>query len=242
VIHRDVKPQNILLTESGEAKVADFGLARAAAAVTITQEGAILGTAHYLSPEQALGQPASPQSDLYSLGVVLYEMLTGKLPHDAETPVGVLMKHVSGQLRLPKEVNPNVPEEINAVTVRLLARDPKYRYQDASDLIDDFERVQQEKSPALVVQQDAGQVEPLPHPPAQPNYESRSWPQEVAAEPITPLEEMEPTLEVAQRVEEGRKMTGLEAEEMTGGKVKVAQEIEKGEDVTGVKIRRIGPS
>jgi class 3 adenylate cyclase/tRNA A-37 threonylcarbamoyl transferase component Bud32 len=109
VIHRDVKPQNILLTESGEAKVADFGLARATSSVTMTQEGAIMGTTHYISPEQALGQPVSPRSDLYSLGVVLYEMLTGELPHDAETPVGIAMGHVSGQLRPLIEVNPEVP-------------------------------------------------------------------------------------------------------------------------------------
>ncbi len=238
VIHRDVKPQNILLTESGEAKVADFGLARAAAAVPITQEGAILGTAYYISPEQVLGQPASPQSDLYSLGVVLYEMLTGELPHNAETPMGVLMKHVSGQLRLPKEANPDVPEGINAVTVRLLARDPKDRYQDAAELIDDLERVQRGGPPGLPAQQAAGYVQPLP--PAQPDSGSGSWPQ-VAAEPVTPVEETETTLEVAQKVEEGRNVTGLEAEEMTGGKVKVAQDIERGEDVTGVRIRRIGP-
>jgi serine/threonine protein kinase/DNA-binding NarL/FixJ family response regulator len=155
VIHRDVKPQNILLTESGDAKVVDFGLARAVSAVTMTQEGAILGTAHYLSPEQGLGQPASPQSDLYSLGVVLYEMLTGELPHNAETPVGIVMGHISGQLRPPKEVNPDVPESINAVTVRLLARDPKDRYQDAAELIDDLERVQRGEPPAFIAQQQA---------------------------------------------------------------------------------------
>jgi len=150
VIHRDIKPQNILLTESGNAKVTDFGLARAASAVTMTQEGALLGTAHYLSPEQARRHPATPQSDLYSLGVVLYEMLTGELPHDAETPMGIAMKHVSGELRSPREVSPDVPEEINAVTVRLLTVNPKDRYQDAAELIDDLERVQRGESPTFI--------------------------------------------------------------------------------------------
>jgi beta-lactam-binding protein with PASTA domain/class 3 adenylate cyclase/tRNA A-37 threonylcarbamoyl transferase component Bud32 len=151
VIHRDIKPQNILLTESGQAKVTDFGIARAAAASTVTKSGFVLGTAHYLSPEQALGHPASPRSDLYSLGVVLYEMLTGELPHDAETQVGIVMKHVSGQLRPPKELDPQVPEELNGVVVRLMARDPEDRYQDAAELIKDLERVSPGESPAAVV-------------------------------------------------------------------------------------------
>jgi serine/threonine-protein kinase len=150
VIHRDIKPQNILMTESGEAKVADFGIARAASSSTVTKTGSIMGTAHYLSPEQALGNPATPRSDLYSLGVVLYEMLTGELPHDAETPIGIAMKHVSGHLRPPKEVNPNVPEGLNALTVRLLAKDPAERYTDADALIADLERVRRGELPAAV--------------------------------------------------------------------------------------------
>ncbi len=149
VIHRDIKPQNVLLTESGETKVTDFGIARAVSSSTMTKVGSLMGTAHYISPEQAMGETATPQSDLYSLGVVLYEMLTGEVPHDAETPVGIAMKHVSGELRSPKEVNPRVPEDVNAVTMRLLARDPKDRYQDAGELIDDLERVKQGTPPAL---------------------------------------------------------------------------------------------
>jgi beta-lactam-binding protein with PASTA domain/tRNA A-37 threonylcarbamoyl transferase component Bud32 len=151
VIHRDIKPQNVLLTESGQAKVTDFGIASAAAASTVTKSGFVLGTAHYLSPEQALGHPASLRSDLYSLGVVLYEMLTGELPHDAETQLGIVMKHVSGQLRPPEELNPQVPEELNGVVVRLLARDPDDRYQDAAELIKDLEQVSLGGSPAAVV-------------------------------------------------------------------------------------------
>ncbi len=153
LIHRDIKPQNVLLSESGETKVADFGIARAASSTTITRAGGMLGTPHYVSPEMAQGEPASPQSDLYSLGVVLYEMLTGELPYDAETPVGVVMKHVSAPLRTPKEVVPDLPDGINAVCVRLLAKDPEERYQDSGALIEDLERVRRGELPATAAKQ-----------------------------------------------------------------------------------------
>jgi serine/threonine protein kinase/class 3 adenylate cyclase len=163
IVHRDIKPQNVLLSESGEAKVADFGIARAVAASTVTETGFVVGTAHYLSPEQALGYPATPRSDLYSLGVVLYEMLTGKVPHDAETQVGIVMKHVSGRPLPPKDVNPEVPEALDAVVARLLARDPEDRYRDADELIEDLERVQRDEPLAMA---DTQQLEQQPHSPA----------------------------------------------------------------------------
>ena len=141
VIHRDIKPQNILLSATGEAKVADFGIARVASATTMTQAGSILGTVHYISPEQALGEPATPQSDLYSLGVVLYEMLTGALPYDAETPVGVVMQHVGGLARSPKDANPDVPEELDSLVSRLLARNPEERQADAATVAEELEGI-----------------------------------------------------------------------------------------------------
>jgi beta-lactam-binding protein with PASTA domain len=141
VIHRDIKPHNILITGLGDVKVTDFGIARAAASSTMTRTGHILGTAHYISPEQAMGEPVGPASDLYSLGVVLYEMLTGELPFDAETPLGIAMKHVNGHLRQPKDLNPAVPDGINAITLRLLAKNPEHRYASDSELIEDLERV-----------------------------------------------------------------------------------------------------
>ncbi len=143
VIHRDIKPQNILLTETGEAKVADFGIALATSLIAVTPEGSVLGTAHYISPEQANGRSATSQSDFYSLGVVLYEMLTGRVPFDADTVIGILTMHMSGQLRPPKKVNPDVPDSLNAITVRLLAKDPGERYSDAAELIDDLERAKE---------------------------------------------------------------------------------------------------
>ncbi|MGH3085839.1 MAG: protein kinase domain-containing protein [Rubrobacteraceae bacterium] len=140
IIHRDIKPQNILLAESGEAKVADFGIARAGNSTTLTRTGGVMGTPHYIAPEQAEGQPAGPKSDVYALGVVLYEMLTGELPYDANTPLGIMAKQLRGQLRPPSEINPNIPGSLTALTMRLLARDPEYR-PDAASLASELERM-----------------------------------------------------------------------------------------------------
>jgi eukaryotic-like serine/threonine-protein kinase len=140
VIHRDIKPHNILVTGSGDVKVTDFGIARAASSSTMTRTGHILGTAHYISPEQAMGEHVGPASDLYSLGVVLYEMLTGELPFDADTPIGIAMKHVNGHVRPPQELDPSVPDGINAITLRLLAKNPDDRYGSDAELIEDLER------------------------------------------------------------------------------------------------------
>ncbi|CAN5607996.1 N/A [soil metagenome] len=168
VVHRDIKPHNILITESGDIKVTDFGIARAASSSTMTKTGSILGTAHYLSPEQALGEPVRPQSDLYSLGVVLYEMLTGELPYDAETPIGIAMKHVSGELRPPIELDPSIPAGINAVVMRLLARNPDERYADAAALSADLERVSAGLEPERAGTQEMTRIMPPAAPPQPP--------------------------------------------------------------------------
>ncbi|CAN5708336.1 Stk1 family PASTA domain-containing Ser/Thr kinase [soil metagenome] len=168
VVHRDIKPHNILITESGDIKVTDFGIARAASSSTMTKTGSILGTAHYLSPEQAMGEPVRPQSDLYSLGVVLYELLTGKLPYDAETPIGIAMKHVNGELRPPIEVDSSIPAGINAVVMRLLARNPEDRYADAAALIKDLERVSAGLEPEDAGTQEMTRVMPPAVPPPPP--------------------------------------------------------------------------
>jgi serine/threonine protein kinase len=151
-IHRDVKPQNILLTEAGVVKVVDFGIARAAAFSKLTRTGHVLGTTSYMSPEQAGGKPASPRSDLYSLGVVLYEMLTGKLPYRPDTAGLIAARPTRGPLRPPKQVNPAVPAKLSDAVVRLLAQDPKQRYPDAPSLIADLEGARGERPEGATTQ------------------------------------------------------------------------------------------
>jgi len=141
VVHRDIKPQNVLLTESGDVKVGDFGIARAVGAAPISDSGLVLGTAKYMSPEQPMGDPVGPSSDLYSLGVVIYEMLTGEVPFEADSAVGVVMKHITEPPRPPEELNSQIPEALGALVLRLLAKKPEDRYRSAAELAEDLRRV-----------------------------------------------------------------------------------------------------
>ncbi len=143
VIHRDIKPQNIIIDNDGRVKVTDFGIARAGSASTMTEAGSILGTAHYFSPEQAQGQPVEAASDLYSLGVVMYEMATGKLPFDGDNPVSIAMKHVHDMPAAPRSINPSIPENLEAVILRSLGKRPIDRYLTAQAMLDDLRRVQE---------------------------------------------------------------------------------------------------
>jgi eukaryotic-like serine/threonine-protein kinase len=134
VIHRDLKPHNVILDEEGRARVTDFGIARAGAS-DMTLTGSIMGTAQYLSPEQAQGFAVSAASDLYSIGVVLYELLTGVVPFEGETAVAIAFKQVSAEPRPPSELNPSLPPSLDAVVLRAMAKDPAQRYADADELI-----------------------------------------------------------------------------------------------------------
>lgn len=147
IVHRDVKSQNILLSASGEAKVADFGIARAASSNTITETDVVLGTAAYMSPEQVRGERVGPASDLYSLGVVLYEMLTGWLPFRGDDPISTAMKHLNEPPPHPAEANPEVTEALDALVVRLLAKRPDDRYPSAAALAQDLVLVRDGQSP-----------------------------------------------------------------------------------------------
>ncbi len=169
VIHRDVKPHNILLTEVGEAKVADFGIARAATVTTTSQSSPFMGTAGYMSPEQAKGESVGPASDLYSLGVVFYEALTGELPYNAEDPVALAMKHVNELPRSPREAKPEVPKNLAALTLKLLAKRPEDRYPSASALAEDLERVRYGLSPAAAASEETTQNMAVPLLPDQEN-------------------------------------------------------------------------
>ena len=147
VIHRDIKPQNVLLTERGEAKVADFGIARAVSPMSESRTSLVLGTASYMSPEQAEGKPLGPASDLYSLGVVLYEMLTGGLPFEAETPVAMALKQVSETPARPAGIEPSVPEGLDELVMRLLAKRPADRYQSADEVAEALNLMRGDGSP-----------------------------------------------------------------------------------------------
>ncbi len=134
VIHRDLKPHNVILDDEGRARVTDFGIARAGAS-DMTLTGSIMGTAQYLSPEQAQGYAVSAASDIYSVGVILYELLTGVVPFEGETAVAIAFKQVSATPRPPSELNPALPPSLDAVVLRALAKDPIERYADDDELI-----------------------------------------------------------------------------------------------------------
>ncbi|MGA2451925.1 MAG: Stk1 family PASTA domain-containing Ser/Thr kinase [Solirubrobacteraceae bacterium] len=142
VIHRDLKPHNVILDEEGRARVTDFGIARAGAS-DMTLTGSIMGTAQYLSPEQAQGHAVSASSDLYSIGVILYELLTGVVPFEGETAVAIAFKQVSAEPLPPSALNPALPQALDAIVLRALAKDPGQRYADADELIAALEHVRQ---------------------------------------------------------------------------------------------------
>ncbi len=146
LVHQDIKPQNILIDGSGGVKVTDFGVARVAASPSMTEPGSIVGTLHYISPEQAAGDPVGPGSDLYSLGAVMYEMSTGQVPYDAEDPVAILMKHLEGHLTPPRELNADVPEQLNDIIVKLLDKNPEKRYTETTGLIEDLESAESQNT------------------------------------------------------------------------------------------------
>src|SRR5256714_3841325 len=140
IVHRDIKPHNIVVGSDGRLKVTDFGIARSGAS-QMTEAGSIVGTAQYLSPEQARGAPVDPRSDLYSLRVVMYEMLTGKVPFTGETPVEIAMKHLSQVPKPPSEWREEVPHDLDAVVMRALAKDSEQRYGSAEEMDADLARV-----------------------------------------------------------------------------------------------------
>jgi len=139
IVHRDIKPQNILIDTYGQVKVTDFGIAIALSATALTQTNAVLGSVHYLSPEQARGGMATKKSDTYSLGIVLYELLTGRLPFSGETPVSIALKHLQSDTPSVKRFNQNVPQSVENIVLKATAKDPFHRYDTVDEMNDALE-------------------------------------------------------------------------------------------------------
>ncbi|MFF2907423.1 Stk1 family PASTA domain-containing Ser/Thr kinase [Paenibacillus sp. NPDC057934] len=139
IIHRDIKPHNILIGRNGRVKVTDFGIARAVTSTTITQTGSVVGSVHYFSPEHAKGVATGEKSDLYSLGIVLYQMLTGSLPFLGESPISVALKHLQEEFEEPRLLNPLIPQSVENVILRSMRKNPEERYQSAKQMLQDLE-------------------------------------------------------------------------------------------------------
>jgi serine/threonine-protein kinase len=157
IVHRDIKPQNVIIDRDGQAKVADFGIARAGDASDMTQTGAIVGTVQYLSPEQAEGRPVDRRADLYSVGIVLYELLTGRVPFDGEAPIAIAIKQINELPVPPGQLRPGLPPALEAVVMRAMEKDPARRYQSAEEFIAALEAARRAPTRQIVMEPSPGE-------------------------------------------------------------------------------------
>jgi hypothetical protein len=141
MVHRDVKPANVMINKDNQVILTDFGIAKILSGPQFTASGAMIGTPAYMSPEQGLGEPGDARSDIYSLGIMLFQMVTGQLPYDADTPLAIVLKHVNNPLPIPSQLNPSMPPDIERIIFKALAKDPDDRYQSADELISHLDRV-----------------------------------------------------------------------------------------------------
>ena len=140
IIHRDIKPQNVIVKSDGSLKILDFGIATAKGSAQLTQANNVMGSVHYLAPELAKGEPASPQSDIYALGIVFYEMLTGDVPFKADQAVQIALQHMREPMPSVRKANPNVPQSVENIIIRATAKNPKLRYQSCDEMLKDLEQ------------------------------------------------------------------------------------------------------
>ncbi len=146
IVHRDIKPQNIMLLQNGTIKVTDFGIARFARSEVKTITDRAIGSVHYISPEQAMGDNTDEKADIYSVGVMLFEMLTGRLPFEADSPVSVALKQIQSQAVRPTSLNPDIPAGLEDITVRAMQKDAYKRYSSAAEMISDIEEFKRNPS------------------------------------------------------------------------------------------------
>lgn len=164
IVHRDIKPHNIMITKDNVVKVTDFGIARAVTSSTIVRAGNVIGSVHYFSPEQACGGAVDFKSDIYSMGVVLYEMLTGKVPFDAENPVAIAKMHVDNEALPPVELNNEIPETVSDIVLKAMAKQPAKRYQTPAAMATDLKQVISSPDSISVKDNDATQFVPVVKP------------------------------------------------------------------------------
>ncbi|MFZ5966320.1 MAG: Stk1 family PASTA domain-containing Ser/Thr kinase [Bacillota bacterium] len=150
IVHRDIKPHNILVTDDGRVKVTDFGIARAVTSSTVTNTGNVIGSVHYFSPEQARGGYTDEKSDIYSLGIVMYEMSTGRVPFEGESPISVALKHIHEDVTLPTLINPDIPKALEDIILKAIQKDQIKRYNNAKEILEDLNQALRQPSGGFV--------------------------------------------------------------------------------------------